>query len=155
MLAETDNVLLLHPAHAGSGFTLATAARPPIGSSIQPKGLMVATIYTLGTSTGEKFDTVFEQSIRPVIIDAGAQVLATLSTEHSPNNYPSLPIREDANAFVWMTCFADEPAYERYQSVLAADPRWAKIRESFALLHMYSPPEVWRLSATPRSALHC
>jgi hypothetical protein len=54
-----------------------------------------------------------------------------------------------------MSCFADEAAYERYQTVIAADPRWAKIKETFANSHMYAPPEVWRLSATPRSALHC
>ena len=156
MLVENDNVLLLHPAHEGSGFpSIAPSARPPVGSTTYPSGLLVATIYSLATSTGPQFDKIFEDSIRPVITDAGARVIATLATEHSPNNFPKLRIRDDANAFVWLSCFADQAAYDRYQRAVAADPRWAKVRETFALLRMYSPPEVWRLAASPRSALHC
>lgn len=155
MLVENDNVLLLHPAHAGSGFSIDTAARRPVGSKAEPSGLVVATIYSLGLSDGEKFDAFFEHSIRPVLTAAGASVLATFATEHIANNFPKLPIREDANAFAWFSCFQDEVAFDRYQAAVAADPRWLKIRESFALLRMYSPPEVWRLAATPRSVLHC
>jgi quinol monooxygenase YgiN len=155
MFAEADNVLLLHPAGASADLGIVPSPRPPIGSSIVPQGLLVATIYSLGESGGTEFGRFFETSIRPVLTDAGARIVAALATEHSSNTYPALRIRDDANVFVWLSCFPNEAAYERYQSTLAVDPRWVAIREQFALRRMYSPPELWRLSATPRSALHC
>lgn len=155
MLVENDNVLLLHPVRADSGFAVDPSTRPVLGASEARPGLMVATIYSLGAVDVHTFDETFEGSIRPTITASGADVIATFATEHSENNFPRLPIRGDANVFAWFSCFKDEAAYARYQAALAAHPEWAKIRESLALWHMYSPPEVWRLSATPRSALHC
>src|SRR4029077_5785405 len=150
MLVENDNVLLLHPAHEVSGFPATSpSARAPVGSTTYPPGLVVATIYSLATSTGPDFDKIFEDSIRPIITAAGSRVIATLATEHSPNNFPKLRIRDDANVFGGRSWFAGESAYNRYQAAVAADPRWAKIRETFAILRMYSPPEVWRLQASP------
>src|ERR1022692_4513122 len=65
MLVENDNVLLLPPAHEGSGFPATPAsARPPVGTTVQPPGMLVATIYSLATPTGPQFDKLFEESIR-------------------------------------------------------------------------------------------
>ncbi len=155
MLVENDNVLLLHPAHPDSGFSIDTTARAPIGAQDEPSGLLVATIYSLGSLDVHTFDEAFVHSIKPAITAAGARVVGTYATEHSENTFPKLPIRSDANVYAWFSCFQDQAAYDRYQSTLASNPQWAKIRENFALWHMYSPPEVWRLAATPRSALHC
>ncbi len=155
MLVENDNVLLLHPSRVDSGFSIDLAARPAINANNVRPGLMVATIYSLGTLDAHTFDETFEGSVRPAITNAGARVIATLATEHSENTFPRLPVRGDANVFAWFSCFVDNAAYDRYQVALAADPEWVKIRERLALWHLYSPPEVWRLSATSRSALHC
>jgi hypothetical protein len=155
MLVENDNVLLLRPIRPRSGFSITITARPPVGSQAERPGLMIATIYSLGTVAGATFDELFEQSIRPAITTAGARVLGTFETEHRPNTYPRLPIRESANVFAWFSCFATQADYDNYQAALASDARWANVRETFALLHIYSPPETWRLAATPRSALHC
>jgi hypothetical protein len=154
-LLENNNVLLLHPAHEGSGFAAPTAARPPIGSTAQTQGLMVAEIYFLGPNTGSQFDAVFEKTIRPVMQDAGARIVATLATEHSPNNYPSLPIRDDANVFVSIACYADDASYQQFKAARNADRRWWTVVGNFALAQMYVPPEVDRLLPTPRSALRC
>ena len=155
LLVENDNVLLLHPTRTDSGFFIDPADRPAIDADDARPGLMVATIYELGTLDAETFDQEFERSIRPTVTGAGAHVVASLATERSENNFPRLPIRDDANVFAWFSCFQDEAAYDSYRTALAADPRWVKIRETFALWHMYSPPEEWRLTATPRSALRC
>lgn len=155
MLVENDNVLLLHPARANSGIAVDTAVRPGLGAKDPRPGLMVATIYALGSVDARTFDETFEATIRPELTAAGARVLATLATEHSENTFPHLPVRENANVYVWLSCFPDTGAYDRYRVSVNASPAWAKTREQLALWHMYSPPEVWRLEATPRSALHC
>jgi NIPSNAP len=155
LLLETENVLLLHPAHDGSGFAAPSEARPPIGSTVEPRGLVVATIYDLGPNTGVQFDQIFEKTIRPVVQNDGAKVLGTFVTDHRPNSYPSLQVRSDANVFVWLACYPSEAAYEQFAAALATDPQWWQIHGGFALAHMYVPPEVDRLSPTPRSALRC
>jgi hypothetical protein len=154
LLVENNNVLLLRPALSGPLFVYPTG-RAPIGSQTEPSGVMVATIYSLGSADAMEFDKLFEQSIRPAVIKAGARVLAAFRTEHAKNNFPRLPIREDANVFVWLSCFQDLSSYNHYQEVLASDSQWAKILGTFAIWRIYSPPETWRLAATPRSALHC
>ena len=155
MLVENDNVLLLHPARPGSGFAVDTSARPGLDAKSFQPGLMVATIYSLGSTDAKTFDEAFESTIRPELTAAGARVITTLATEHSENTFPRLPVRDTANVYVWFSCFQDQNAFDRYRATLNASPTWAKMREQLALWHMYSPPETWRLEATPRSALHC
>lgn len=155
LLVENDNVLLLHPAPSGPALFVDPAARPQIGAQTEPSGLMVATIYSLGSVDAMEFDQLFEQSMRPAVVKAGARVVAAFVTEHAKNNFRRLPIREDANVFAWFSCFQDQSAYNHYLDVLASDSHLAKIRETFAIWRIYSPPETWRLAATTRSALHC
>jgi hypothetical protein len=155
MLVENDNVLLVRPYSSTSAFSINTAKRPPVTSTSQPNGLLVATIYSPPQASGTQFEALFEQSIRPAITIAGARVVGEFVTQHSANNFPALRIRDEANVFAWFSCFAGQTDYERYLATLNGDPRWTKIRESLAIMRVYSPPEVWRLKATPRSALHC
>ncbi len=155
MLVENDNVLLLRPARAGSGFSVDSGSRAAIGANAERSGLLVASIYSLGSVDAQSFDQTFQESIRPTLSSAGAQVIATLVTEHSENTYPRLPVRSDANVYAWFSCFENEEEYGGYLAALASNPKWTKIREKFALWRMYSPPEVWSLAATPRSALRC
>src|SRR5262249_16948903 len=44
-MIDSDNVLLLHPATPGSGFSLADRKRPGVGANEIRKDLVVATIY--------------------------------------------------------------------------------------------------------------
>jgi hypothetical protein len=154
LLLENGNVILLQPAHDGSGFPK-SPPRPPRGPSVEPKGLVVATIYYLFSYSGAQFDKLFERSVRRVVRDNGARVLATFITDHSPNNFPILPVRTDVNLFVWFACYNGEAAYDRYASALSNDPRWWTIEGDLALAQMYIPPEVDMLQPTPRSQLRC
>jgi hypothetical protein len=154
LLLENGNVILLQPAHDGSGFPL-PPVRPPLGNTVEPKGVVVATMYYLGSNSGERFDRMFETAIRPVVRGHGANILASFVTDHSPNNFPSLPVRGNENLFVWFACYADESAYDRYAVALSNDPRWWGVEGNFALAQMYVPPEVDLLRPTPRSSLRC
>ena len=154
LLLDTDNVLLLEPAHEGAGFSLPLIP-PSALSQPKPRGLLVFTMYYLGSDTGPQFDRMFEASIRPVMQDRGARIIATFITDPSPNNYPRLVVRSDANVFAWFACFSNEDSYNRYETALRADPRWWKIQGNLALAHMYVPADVHLLVPTPRSALRC
>jgi hypothetical protein len=141
-MLDVDNVLLLRPL---SGLELDTDGRPPPGSSDSPSGLLVVTILTPAEPFG--FPELFARDVEPTLRAAGVQVVATLVTEHSPNDYPALPVREDADVFVWMSMFANEADY--------AD-RAAQLERASALLapHLDGPAEVLRLRPTARSLLH-
>ena len=154
LLLDTDNVLLLEPAHKGAGFSLPLMS-PSAHSPSKPSGLLVFTMYYLGSDTGPQFDRMFEASIRPVMQDHGARIAATFISYLGRNNYPKLVVRSDASVFAWFACFSSEDSYNRYEAALRADPRWWKIRGSLALAHVYIPADVHLLVPTPRSALRC
>ena len=48
-------------------------------------------------------------------------MLASFITETYPNTFPRLPVREDANVFVWFSHFPDREAYEK-AAALPIDP---------------------------------
>ena len=151
---DTDNVLLLHPTGPGSGFAKPARPRPPIGAVGKGSGIAVMTIYDL-SGKAAAFDRVFEDQIRPVVQADGADVIATLVTDRSRNNFSALPVRADANVFIWFACFRSPAAYARYKMTLAADLKWARARGDLALAHVFIAPEIWQLEPTPRSSIQC
>jgi hypothetical protein len=152
-MIDSDNVLLLRPAHAESGFSLEKSHRPLLGTHEIPKSLVVATICSFDGPAGDNFVDFFEHVLRPVLIDAGASILAYIVTESSANSFPALPVREGENVFVWFTHFRDEVEYERHVAALAQSPRWGgEISEELAR-RLKGHPEVLKLSPTARSQL--
>ena len=151
-MVDSDNVLQLRPAREELAFLLAPAARPPHGATAQSAALIVATIYYLRGPATDNFIDWFEQSVKPLLREAGAAPLASLITDPSPNNFPNLPVREGENVFVWFAWFEDQAAYERYLAELARSPGW---REQSTRLAAYlaRTPEVHRLSPGARSLL--
>jgi quinol monooxygenase YgiN len=152
-MVDSDNVLLLHPAHSGSGFPVKTRDRLAPGASGTPKGLVVATIYRFDEPVGNDFLEFFERMLKPVLTENGASILAYFVTESSENTFPALPVREGEDVFVWFSCFQDLPAYEHYVATLAQSQRWrVGISGEFAR-RIESPLEVRKLSPTARSAI--
>ena len=105
-MADTDNVLLLRPVTARSGFP-ALAARTPAGSTRDVPSRLLVTLYT---ATGPRpdrdrpfdpaFADFFDRQARPVLTEAGATSLACLQTEHAENTFPGLPVRAGENVFI-------------------------------------------------------
>ena len=110
-MIDSDNVLLLRPASPTSGFQLEHVSRAPVGSIVK-QDLLVATIYHLDKRKAVDFPTFFEREFQPPLTKAGISVLASFVTETHPNTFPRLPVREDANVFVWFSRFPDRDAYE-------------------------------------------
>jgi hypothetical protein len=153
-MIDSDNVLLLRPARAESGFSFEKSNRPPLGADIVPTGLVVAIIYYFDAPVSEDFVAFFDQVMKPVLIDAGASILAYFVTESSVNSFLALPVREGENVFVWFSSFRDQAAYENYTAGLARSPQWGGEISKELARRLKGHPEVLCLSPTARSLLH-
>jgi hypothetical protein len=152
MIDSTD-ALLLRPTHADSGFSLEPPDRRPALDSALPPGVVVASIYSLPAPAGGDFLDFFEGMVTPVSIDAGASTLATFVTEHSPNNFPRLALREGENVFISFSGFKDLAAYHQYITRLGRNPRWRGEIFPALMQRIYGHPQILRLAPTSRSQL--
>src|SRR5207249_1715394 len=153
-MIDSDNVLLLHPATATSGFSFGNKERPRAGANEARRELIVATIYCFDAPMDAPFVEFFERTVKPAVIGSGATVLAFLVTEHSENTFPALPVREGENVFVWFARFNDAAAYERHIAALTQYPRWrGEILKELAR-RLKREPEILKLSPTTRSLLY-
>jgi NIPSNAP len=151
-MINSDDVLLLRPARATSGFHLEHASRAPVGSTRDGEQLLVATIYHLGETSGVDFAAFFESELPPHLTKAGFLVLASFVTEPHPNTFPALPVREDANVFVWFSRFSDRTAYEQCAAAVAELMRRKEIMPKLSEL-VKGQPEILLLGPTARSLL--
>jgi quinol monooxygenase YgiN len=154
-MINSDNVLLLRPASPSSGFAAPRIPRPETGADGVRPGLIVSTICYLAPQTEAAFAEFFEHKIRPVLAQASATVLAVLVTERSPNTFPRLPVREGETVFVWLSGFADLPAYEAHLAALARSDAWTGDVLPEMERRTWRDNEVARLSPTARSLLQC
>lgn len=151
-MIDVDNVLLLHPLR---GVELEAAdSRPAPGSTGSRPGLLVVTIYALSESTAGAFPAYFASELEPALGESGISVVATYETEHSENNYPALPVRDDAEVFVWMTLAADEADHARRVVELEQSPRWRDAFSDAEAQYLEGKAEVLRLSPSSRSLIH-
>lgn len=149
-MIDSDNVLLLRPL---SGLELNGNDRPAPGDTIARPGLLVVTVYPLQESASKTFPEFFTSELEPFLRDAGISVLATYATEHSENTFPALPVREDAEVFLWMANLADEAEHTRRLAALEQAPGWARISHARAR-QLNGQAEILRLTPTGRSLVH-
>jgi quinol monooxygenase YgiN len=144
-MIDSDNVLLLRPAKPAAGLGLDPRDRPPPGTESAPPGMIGATICSLRPSKAAAFPKLFERELEPTLREAGADVVAAFSTEHSPNSFPTLPVREGEEVFVWLSRFPDPSAHADHHTRL-------DLTETLAD-HVVEAPETLRLTPTSRSLL--
>jgi len=151
-MVDSDNVLLLRPLRPDTAFAVSTLALPPPGARGPGKGVLVASIVYVEQNTPAEFGAFFEKELKPRWEKQGAPVIAQMVSEHSANTYPSLPVRERENVFVWFSLFADQAAAEKYQSALAQSMEW---REAAGQLTAWTHHriETLHLEPTARSRL--
>jgi quinol monooxygenase YgiN len=141
-MIDSDNVLLLRPATARSGFALAGATRPARSAAETAGGVFGATLYHLERGTESDFAQFFQNTIAPILTSCGIRIVASFVTEHHPNTFPALPVREDANVFIWFTRFAEAAASDAMSEIA---PEIAD--------RIKGKPEVLYLAPTARSLL--
>jgi hypothetical protein len=145
-MIDSDNVLLLRPARAGSG--LAPAKRDQC-----PAGIVTASIFYLGKTPAEAFAAFFAETMRPWLESLGASVLAEFVTETHPNDFPALPVREEDTVFVWFGRFDAEEAQQTFSERLRRESGWRDAAPPELLPALMRKPEFLRLAPTPLSAL--
>ena len=91
----------------------------------------------------------FELAIAPGLAATEASVLAYFVTEPSPNTFPRLPVREDANVFVFFVGCDDRLTLER-----VADPQCRVARTTTEAPGFAHAAECLRLEPTPRWLLN-
>jgi NIPSNAP len=139
-MLDVDDVLLLRPARPDSAFRL-EGERAEIGSEQSSSGVIEATILHLEDSPESNGAvSFFESAIAAALEGAGGTVLGYFLTDKSPNNYPGLPIREDANVLAYFTGFPD---CRRLEDRVVVDEAPGLAR----------PPEVFVLEPTSRALL--
>jgi len=152
-MIDSDNVLLLRPAHSTSGFSLNHSERRASDNNTASNGFVSATIHYFDKEVTSDFITYFENKIKPTLTEAGAVILAYFVTEDSANNFPALPVRENENVFVWFVGFPYQAEYENYVAALAVSKVWnEEISKSLTQKQTRTPDQL-RLSPTSRSRL--
>jgi hypothetical protein len=151
-MVDSDNVLLLRPLRSDTVFPPSTLKLPPPGTRGPGKGVLVASIVYVERGTPSEFGEFFAKEVKPRWEQAGASVIAQLVSEHSSNTYPSLPVRERENVFVWFSLFPDQAAADKHQRLLAQSMQW---REAAVQLSAWTHHQIetLRLEPTARSRL--
>jgi hypothetical protein len=150
-MVDSDNVLLLRPALADSGFESNARALVPRDATGIPQGLIEVRIYYFDSQPGP-IDIQRLDLMRIALDSVGATRLAVLCTEPSANNFPRLPVREDEPAIVVISEFRNAEAYAGYIDTLAGSPQWRRA-EGALLRAAPRAPDILRLVPTARSRL--
>jgi quinol monooxygenase YgiN len=152
-MIDSDNVMLLRPATAHSGISLAGCTRAAKGSVDIPPGLVTAHICSLADPADEALIDSFVHVLAPLLKEAGAMVLGSYVTEHATNTFARLPVRLGENLFIWFELFADLQAHRQHLARLERNPQWAVAMAAWSH-HLLSPKQLLRLEPTPRSNIH-
>ena len=109
-------------------------------------------IAYLDQRTPSEFAEFFASELQPHWQRAGASIIAQMVSEHSPNTFPSLPVRERENVFVWFSMFGDQAGIDAHRRALADSPEWRALSGQLSLW-THHPIETLRLEPTARSRL--
>jgi quinol monooxygenase YgiN len=151
-MIDSDNVLLLHPVDPPGGFNDLLAKRPSTGAPTPQSALVTATIYSLRADTRREFATFFRERLLPALRESGITPRAIFASEHSPNTYPALPVREGEEVVVWFASFENAKALATSLDRLSRSDRWAHVNSELET-YLKAPPELLRLRPTGRSLL--
>ena len=152
-MIDSDNVLLLRLPSGNRGFSFKSPSRPGLSSISKQSGFVAVTIYYFEKPVTSGFTSYFENTIQPVAMQTGANVLAHFITEDSLNTFPQLPVREGVHAFVWFAGFHDADSYKDYLTRLRDCKPWKEEIEPKLTEQLQGKPEILRLTPTPRSRL--
>ena len=147
-MVDSDDVLLLRPVRPSGGFPRRTRS----SAGTREKSRILVRILHRASGASDLVDFCLEH-IEPALEGTGATALAWLESKRVPNDYPRLPVREDADVVVSVSALPDEGALRRHLALLAADLAWAEEVVPALRGRIVRNPEQLILRATPRSAL--
>jgi NIPSNAP len=159
-MIDSDNVLLLRPVTARSGFPPPAAARPPAGRGTAAQShdpaapsRVLVTLYYRDRPFDDAFADFFDRQARPVLTGAGATPLACLQTEHAENTFPALPVRTGENVFAWLARFPSPALLDDHLRRIERSAQWRdRVLPALSAL-ITGAPQRLRLAPTARSQL--
>jgi len=152
-MIDSDNVLLLRPVTARSGFPAPVAARPPAGDTVAGESRILVTLYFRDQPFDRSFADFFDHQARPVLTDTGAMPLTCLQSEYAENTFPALPVRTGENVFAWLARFPSAGHLDGHLHQIERSGTW-RDRVLPALSAMTTgAPQRLRLAPTARSLL--
>jgi len=146
-MVDSDNVLLLRPAKAGSGFDLSHRQDPAGAMAAEAEARIAATIYYFDEPVDRVVIDYFEDTVIPILKSKGAVLLASFVSERQANNFPRLPVREGENVFAWFARFENRGV--DFGNVVGDGTKFATVIGR----RIKGPPEVHRLVPTSRSRI--
>jgi hypothetical protein len=152
-MIDSDNVLLLRPASASSGFPAPGIIRPLAGHTESPASVILATIYYRDHPFDDEFLYFFDSRARPALATAGAVPLACLQTEYATNTFPALPVRTGEHAFVWFARFSSTARARAHEDRLLHSDMWQDEALPRLSQMVTGATERLRLAPTARSLL--
>jgi quinol monooxygenase YgiN len=159
-MIDSDNVLLLRPVTARSGFPPPAAGRPPAGHGTAAQShdpaapsRVLVTLYYRDRPFDDAFADFFDRRARPVLTEAGATPLACLQTEHAENTFPALPVRTGENVFAWLARFPSPALLDDHLRQIERSAQWRdRVLPALSALIIGAPQRL-RLAPTARSQL--
>src|SRR5215475_12120987 len=152
-MIDSDDVLLLRPVTARSGFPAPATPRAPAGHTPAPQSRVLVTLYYRDQPFDRPFADFFDRQARPVLVETGATPLARLQTEHAENTFPALPVRTGENVFAWLARFPSPADLDGHLRQIERSGDWQD-RVLPALSAMITGvPQQLRLAPTARSQL--
>lgn len=149
-MIDSGNVLLLRPAWPGSGIVMNGRTRAAHGAAAKPAGLFDVHIFYLHEAAAEALLELCRRTLSPGLARSGAQVLGWYVTETTPNNFPSLPVREGEHVLASFAMFNDLAGLDTF----VGSGSWMREAQQKLSRWLARSPESHRLAPTARSALH-
>jgi len=143
-MIDSDDVLLLRPV---ADFDLSGHTR---GGDTT---LVTVTLYHLPAGGEDAFLDFLAERVQPFLSDTGAPPLAVLRTLRAENNFPALPVREDANVVAWVGSFTGPDDLAEHVRLLGRETRWTHDTLPELTKQLSRPPEQLHLSPTSRSLI--
>jgi NIPSNAP len=147
-MIDSDDVLLLRPLHAETVFP--DTPLPPRDAAPRARGVVEARLLYAASEIPQAHIDAAVEALDAAVREAGGARLGVYVSEHAPNDFPGLPVREGEHVLAWFASIPDEASRKRLHDALAGSPAW---RQAEARLTAGAPrePEALRLSPTARS----
>lgn len=115
MMLESHDVHLLRPlgpnAALTGGLSLEDRASEPPGALPLHTGLVAIDFYRTEPGALGRLVELFDQRMQPALLKQGHQVLGHFVAELTPNDYPRLPVFQDATLFLVLSAYRDREHY--------------------------------------------
>jgi hypothetical protein len=147
MIADSDNVMLLHSLQPGRSITILPTVDPvkePQGAT----GVIVAQIFSVKPGSEQEFAQRAEAEFVGYGT-VGAREAGVLVTLDVPNNFPQLPVRNDGPFLVWLGVLPDDKTLQAQ-----FEPVSERVREKLSTTGLLrGAPELVVMHPTHRSRL--